>query len=139
VRADRGVGRDAAGVIPGEAGDDARPHDREERQDGRATADGLPADAGTKTADHRAMDLRDLFFQPRGSMISTTSSMVTVPMSFRRASTTGSASRSYFAMSAATSSFGVVASTFRTCGSISSESFESGFATTRSRRLMTPS
>ena len=33
MRAHRGVGRDAARVVAGEAGDDAGPHDREERED----------------------------------------------------------------------------------------------------------
>src|SRR5205814_124839 len=123
LRAGDRIGRDPAGIVVRERGDESG-SEREQ----------IEADAP-----QRARVRLDLFFQPRGSMISTTSSIVTVPMSLPRASTTGSASRSYFAMSAATSSFDVVASILSTCGSMTSASFASGFATTRSRRLMTPS
>src|SRR6266540_7065137 len=127
VGADRRVRGDAAGLVAREAGDDTRTDDREE------------CGKGDPPSPHLAIDLSDLFLQPRGSMMSTTSSMVTVPRSFRRASTTGSASRLYFAMSAATSSLGEVASTLRTLRSMTSLIGVVGFATTRSRSEMTPS
>src|SRR5205085_4966941 len=122
ARADGGVGRDAAGIVARESSDETGPHDREERGERglarNAAADGSEGLAGPARDGHRAMDRSDLFFQPRGIMSSTTSSTVTVPSSLRRASTTGRASRSYFAMSAATSSFGVSARTRSTFGFI---------------------
>src|SRR5207302_3515922 len=138
VRADGGIRGDAAGIVAGEASDGPRPHHGEECEDRSAAKARATTDRGGGP-DHLAIDRSDLFFQPRGSMSSTTSSTVTVPRSFLRASTTGNPSRSYLAMSAATSSFGVSASTFNTFGSMMSLTFVSGGATTRSRSDSTPS
>src|SRR5213595_801728 len=124
--------------MSGKARDDPRSQDGEERHD-RSAANARAATDRGGGPDHLAIDRSDLFFQPRGSMSSTTSSTVTVPRSFLRASTTGNPKRSYFAMSAATSSFGVSASTFNTFGSMMSLTFVSGGATTRSRSDSTPS
>src|SRR2546428_9608100 len=128
--------RIAARAVSRLRGDDAGADDHDEPKE--AAVDG-PCSEAIDRGDHLAIDRSDLFLQPRGSMSSTTSSTVTVPRSLRRASTTGSASRSYFAMSDATSSFGVSASTLSTWGSIAAVSFVSGGATTRSRSEVTPS
>src|SRR4029077_8549738 len=91
LRTDGRIRRDTAGLVAREPGDDARAEHGEERGEGDAAAGRAAPQcaerSGEAGAPHLAIDLSDLFLQPRGSMMSTTSSIVTVPRSFRRAST----------------------------------------------------